>query len=72
MRTRHKTPCPIHSLRRGGFLANGWEASTPGQLAQSARHKSGFAMRFPRINRIRRDKKPGEADRLEALAKLAR
>ncbi len=38
----------------------------------SARHKSGYAMRFPRINRIRRDKKPAEADQLEALAKLAR
>jgi DNA ligase-1 len=41
-------------------------------VAKSARHKSGFAMRFPRINRIRLDKKPGEADRLEALEKLAR
>jgi DNA ligase-1 len=38
----------------------------------SARHKSGYAMRFPRINRIRRDKTPGEADQLGALAKLAR
>lgn len=38
----------------------------------SARHKSGYAMRFPRINRIRRDKRPAEADQLEALAKLAR
>jgi DNA ligase-1 len=38
----------------------------------SARHKSGYAMRFPRINRIRRDKKPAEADQLESLAKLAR
>ena len=38
----------------------------------SSRHKSGYAMRFPRINRIRRDKKPAEADLLEALAKLAR
>jgi DNA ligase-1 len=38
----------------------------------SSRHKSGYAMRFPRINRIRRDKKPAEADQLEALAKLAR
>ena len=38
----------------------------------SARHKSGYAMRFPRINRIRRDKQPREADQLESLAKLAR
>jgi DNA ligase-1 len=41
-------------------------------VQKSTRHKSGYAMRFPRINRIRRDKKPAEADQLEALAKLAR
>jgi DNA ligase-1 len=41
-------------------------------VQKSARHKSGYAMRFPRINRIRRDKKPAEADQLETLAKLAR
>ncbi|MCQ8239776.1 cisplatin damage response ATP-dependent DNA ligase [Rhizosaccharibacter radicis] len=36
----------------------------------SARHKSGVAMRFPRINRLRLDKPPGEADRLETLMAL--
>jgi ATP-dependent DNA ligase len=36
-------------------------------LARSIRHKSGLAMRFPRINRLRWDKPPGEADRLETL-----
>ena len=36
----------------------------------SARHKSGVAMRFPRISRIRWDKPPGEADRLETLAAM--
>jgi DNA ligase-1 len=36
----------------------------------STRHKSGFAMRFPRISRIRWDKPADEADRLETLAKL--
>ncbi|HEY7608544.1 MAG TPA: cisplatin damage response ATP-dependent DNA ligase [Alphaproteobacteria bacterium] len=36
----------------------------------SPRHKSGLAMRFPRIARIRWDKPAAEADRLEALAKL--
>jgi DNA ligase-1 len=36
-------------------------------LARSARHKSGLAMRFPRIARLRWDKPPREADRLEAL-----
>jgi DNA ligase-1 len=36
----------------------------------SPRHKSGLAMRFPRIARIRWDKPAAEADRIEALAKL--
>lgn len=39
-------------------------------LQRSTRHKSGIAMRFPRINRIRWDKPPGEADRIEALEAL--
>lgn len=38
----------------------------------STRHKSGVAMRFPRISRIRWDKPADEADRLEALEKLIR
>jgi DNA ligase-1 len=33
----------------------------------SKRHKSGLAMRFPRINRIRTDKPAHEADRIETL-----
>jgi DNA ligase-1 len=33
----------------------------------SRRHKSGVAMRFPRINRIRTDKPAAEADRIAAL-----
>jgi DNA ligase 1 len=39
-------------------------------LQRSTRHKSGVAMRFPRINRIRWDKPAAEADRLEALEAL--
>ena len=38
----------------------------------STRHKSGVAMRFPRINRIRWDKPAAEADQLETLEKLIR
>jgi DNA ligase-1 len=38
----------------------------------SKRHKSGLAMRFPRISRIRSDKPAHEADRIEALRKLVR
>lgn len=39
-------------------------------LQQSTRHKSGIAMRFPRISRLRWDKPPREADRLETLEKM--
>jgi DNA ligase-1 len=39
-------------------------------LQRSSRHKSGLAMRFPRINRLRWDKPPGEADRLELLESM--
>jgi len=39
-------------------------------LQRSTRHKSGIAMRFPRINRIRWDKPPAEADRIESLEAL--
>ncbi|SEF51020.1 cisplatin damage response ATP-dependent DNA ligase [Bosea lathyri] len=39
-------------------------------LQRSTRHKSGLAMRFPRISRIRWDKPPREADRIEALEQL--
>ncbi|OZA98738.1 MAG: ATP-dependent DNA ligase, partial [Rhizobiales bacterium 39-66-18] len=39
-------------------------------LARSTRHRSGIAMRFPRIARLRWDKPPREADRLETLEKL--
>lgn len=39
-------------------------------LQRSTRHKSGLAMRFPRISRLRWDKPPREADRLETLEKL--
>jgi DNA ligase-1 len=39
-------------------------------LNRSSRHKSGLAMRFPRISRIRWDKPVGEADRIETLRAL--
>ena len=38
----------------------------------SKRHKSGLAMRFPRISRIRADKPAHEADQLETLRALIR
>ncbi|WP_126173328.1 cisplatin damage response ATP-dependent DNA ligase [Altericroceibacterium xinjiangense] len=39
---------------------------------ESKRHKSGLAMRFPRIHRIRWDKPAEEADRIDALRALVR
>ena len=40
-------------------------------IHESKRHKSGLAMRFPRISRIRNDKPASEADTIEGLRKLA-
>jgi len=39
-------------------------------IARSSRHKSGIALRFPRIARWRKDKPPSEANKLEDLMKL--
>ncbi len=39
-------------------------------LQQSPRHKSGFALRFPRILRWRQDKQPADIDTLEAVRAL--
>ena len=36
-------------------------------LQKSTRHRSGVAMRFPRVNRIRWDKPSREADRIETM-----
>lgn len=39
-------------------------------LQRSTRHKSGVAMRFPRVSRIRWDKPAREADTLETVLDL--
>jgi DNA ligase-1 len=39
-------------------------------IARSTRHKSGIALRFPRIKRWRKDKPAREADRIENIKKL--
>jgi DNA ligase-1 len=40
-------------------------------IQKSTRHKSGVAVRFPRISRWRHDKLPQEADKLDTLLVLA-
>ncbi len=40
------------------------------RVQPSKRHKSGYALRFPRILRLRPDKQPAEADTLETVRKL--
>ena len=41
------------------------------RVQPSNRHKSGFALRFPRIVRLRPDKNPDEIDTLETVRKLS-
>ncbi|WP_439572007.1 cisplatin damage response ATP-dependent DNA ligase [Phreatobacter sp.] len=55
----------VHSAADGLVVEVAFEG-----LQRSTRHKSGLAMRFPRISRIRWDKPPGEADRIGALEAL--
>ena len=55
----------VHETNQGLVLEVAFEG-----LQRSTRHKSGLAMRFPRINRLRWDKPPGEADRLETLKRM--
>ena len=40
------------------------------QIQRSTRHESGFAFRFPRIKRIRWDKRPEDADRLARVREI--
>jgi len=40
------------------------------RIMRSGRHKSGFAMRFPRIVRIRDDKTPADIDTLDTVERL--
>ncbi len=55
----------VHGQAEGLVLEIAFEG-----LNRSTRHKSGVAMRFPRIARIRWDKPAREADRIESLESL--
>jgi DNA ligase-1 len=55
----------VHEPDQGLVLEVAFEG-----LQRSSRHKSGVAMRFPRINRLRWEKPPREADRLETLERM--
>lgn len=39
-------------------------------MMRSTRHESGYALRFPRILRIRNDKRPEDADTIETAARI--
>ncbi|MCA1940903.1 MAG: cisplatin damage response ATP-dependent DNA ligase [Caenispirillum bisanense] len=56
---------PVRQVKPGLVFEVAFDSIHP-----SPRHKSGLAMRFPRISRIRWDKPHTEADRLETLATL--
>ena len=58
---------PVRSVRGEQVFELGFEA-----VNRSTRHKSGIAVRFPRILRWRRDKPASEADTLAQLQALAR
>jgi DNA ligase-1 len=60
---------PVRSVKAGRDFGLVLEIAFEG-IARSTRHKSGVAMRFPRINRIRWDKPAREADELGALERM--
>ena len=60
---------PVRSVRATGDKGLVFEVAFEG-LNRSKRHKSGLAMRFPRISRLRWDKPPSEADTLASVFAL--
>ena len=56
---------PVRSVERTLVFELGFEG-----IARSARHKSGIAVRFPRMLRWRRDKAIAEADTVQTLTGL--
>jgi DNA ligase 1 len=60
---------PVREVVHAGDHGLVFEVAFEG-LQRSTRHKSGIAMRFPRISRLRWDKHPRDADRIETLEAL--
>jgi len=56
---------PVREVEKGLVLEVAFDS-----IHKSTRHKSGLAMRFPRVSRIRIDKPAAEADRLATLLSL--
>ncbi|WP_181699952.1 cisplatin damage response ATP-dependent DNA ligase [Chthonobacter albigriseus] len=52
----------VHTAEQGLVIEVAFEG-----LNRSTRHKSGVAMRFPRVARLRWDKKPADADEIAVL-----
>ena len=53
-----------------GYAHGRISGSITDAVQRSSRHKSGLALRFPRVSRIRWDKPAGEADHLEVVERL--
>jgi DNA ligase-1 len=60
---------PVRAVRADEDFGLVLEVAFEG-LQRSTRHKSGLAMRFPRIGRIRWDKPSREADELATLERM--
>jgi DNA ligase-1 len=56
---------PVREVERSLVLEVAFDS-----IHESRRHKSGLAMRFPRVSRIRNDKPAAEADRVETLRRM--
>jgi DNA ligase-1 len=56
---------PVRSVKQELVFELGFEA-----IQRSTRHKSGVAVRFPRILKWREDKKPSDADSLETIYEM--
>ncbi len=56
---------PVHAVEPLRVFEIGFEA-----IQLSSRHKAGLAVRFPRILRMRPDKRPAEADTLQSMRDL--